>query len=135
MFSRGQQHSGLKCRTSTTENALASATFWEFPGQSFKEPFDFDAMDADDNESDLWGGMPSTYSEMSSEYQESIFDASSLRSSSLERPISVQHPRHRRMMTAWGRTQYGAVRAVEACWRCKFLRKRVSTNLSTRKLL
>jgi hypothetical protein len=133
MFSEGQQHSGLKCRTSTTENALSSATFWESPGQSFKEPFDFDAMDADDNESDLWGGMPSTHSEMSSEYQESIFDAS-LRSSSLERHISVQLPRRRRGLTALERVDARVVRAV-ACWRCKFLRKRVSTNLSTRKLL
>jgi hypothetical protein len=98
-----------------------------------KIPFDFDPMD--DNESDLWTGMPGTYSEMGTEYEESIFDAPSLRSGSQGRSHSVSSSRRQKTSYFSAPEMVKAANKVGPCWRCRFLRKIVSTNLSNGRLL
>jgi hypothetical protein len=129
---RAQEHPESNNGTPKTENVSSSAPFWATPGQSSKIPFDLDATD-DDNESDLWSGMPSTYSETSTEYPESIFDSVSLHSRSQGGLHFVPIPRRRLSLSA--RVNARRIRLLGACWRCRLLLKPVSTNTSNKMLL
>jgi hypothetical protein len=130
----GQEHPGLNNKNPTTENVSSSATFLATPDPSYKTPFDFNAMD-EDNESDLWSRRPSTFSEMSTEYQHSIFDATPLLSSSQGISHSVSSSRRQGHFYPDYRESTTETRKVETCWTCRFSRIRVSTNTSNGVLL
>ena len=97
--------------------------------------FDFTIM-GDDHGMDLWGEAPSTYSKMTTE-PESIFDAISLPALSSEGgPHSATRARRQRHFypLVEAGTKSAEMVGARPCWRCKFLRKRVSTNLSAGRL-
>jgi hypothetical protein len=127
----GQEHPSFNSRISTTKNVSSLATLWTTPGPP-KIPFDFDPMD--DNESDLWSGIPRTYSDMGTEYEESIFDDASLRSGSQGRSHSVLSSTRHKTLYLSAPEMIKTANIVGPCWRCRFLRKIVSTNLSNGRL-
>jgi hypothetical protein len=132
----GKHHPGFNYRTPTTENVSSSANFQATSGPSSKGHFDFDldTMD-DDNESDLGSEMPSTCSEMSSDYQESVFDAASHHSRSHSRPHSMSSSGRQGPLYHSALAGMKAIKRIGPCWRCRVLRKAVSTNLPNGKFL
>ena len=67
-----------------------------------------------------FGRRQSVHSQVSSSYQELVFDSGS------SRPSSPSTPGRRGPLDAAAKAAMKAVKAVKACWRCKFLRKTVS---------
>jgi hypothetical protein len=140
LFSEGVQHyPDLKYETPTTESMLSSIASWETPARSSKEPFDLDfgTMD-DDKKVGLWRRKPNVYSDTTTEYQESIFDAISFATlSSQSGSYSVPGPGRQGLLSRFAEAGMkgaiagaGAGAGAAACWRCKFLQKSVSANVS-----